>query len=76
MLKDILNVQIFKSTLYQFEKFRVRDPSTKKYLCFRICDTRGVEEGLSIKSEDLGFILHGNLPNHYTVLLCNFSADK
>nr|XP_034306896.1 interferon-induced protein 44 [Crassostrea gigas] len=49
-----------------FEKFRVRDPSTKKYLCFRICDTRGVEEGLSIKNEDLGFILDGNLPNHYT----------
>ncbi|XP_065936898.1 interferon-induced protein 44 [Magallana gigas] len=49
-----------------FEKFRIRDPSTKKYLRFRICDTRGVEEGLSIKSEDLGFILDGNLPNHYT----------
>ncbi|XP_052678093.1 interferon-induced protein 44-like [Crassostrea angulata] len=49
-----------------FEKFRIRDPSTKKYLCFRICDTRGVKEGLSIKSEDLGFILDGNLPNHYT----------
>ncbi|XP_034306896.2 interferon-induced protein 44 [Magallana gigas] len=49
-----------------FEKFRVRDPSTKKYLRFWICDTRGVEEGLSIKSDDLGFILDGNLPNHYT----------
>lgn len=49
-----------------FEKFRIRDPSTKKYPRFRICDTRGVEEGLSIKSEDLGFILDGNLPNHYT----------
>eukprot|EP00105_Crassostrea_gigas_P000805 XP_011412750.1 PREDICTED: interferon-induced protein 44-like [Crassostrea gigas] len=49
-----------------FEKFRIRDPSTKKYLRFRICDTRGMEEGLSIKSEDLGFILDGNLPNHYT----------
>nr|XP_034306895.1 interferon-induced protein 44 [Crassostrea gigas] len=49
-----------------FEKFRIRDPSTKKYLRFRICDTRGVEEGLSIKSEDLGFILDGNIPNHYT----------
>lgn len=50
----------------RFEKFRVRDPATKKYLRFRICDTRGVEEGLSVKSEDLGFILDGNLPNHYT----------
>lgn len=49
-----------------FEKFRIRDPSTKKYLRFRICDTRGVEKGLSIKSEDLGLILDGNLPNHYT----------
>ncbi|XP_056000063.1 interferon-induced protein 44-like [Ostrea edulis] len=49
-----------------FEKFRVRNPATKTYLKFRICDTRGVEEGFSIKSEDLGFILDGNLPNHYT----------
>lgn len=58
----------FSLFFYQFEKFRIRDPSTKKYLRFRICDTRGVEKGLSIKSEDLGLILDGNLPNHYMVL--------
>lgn len=51
----------------QFCKFRVRDPSTKKHLCFRICDSRGVEEGVSINGEDLGFLLDGNLPNNYTV---------
>ncbi|XP_052679954.1 interferon-induced protein 44-like [Crassostrea angulata] len=49
----------------RFEKFRIRDPSTKKYLRFRICDTRGVEEDVSIKIENVGFILDGNIPNHY-----------
>ncbi|XP_052678095.1 interferon-induced protein 44-like [Crassostrea angulata] len=49
----------------RFEKFRIRDPSTKKYLRFRICDTRGLEEDVSIKIEDVGFILDGNTPNHY-----------
>lgn len=49
----------------RFEKFRIRDPSTKKYLRFRICDTRGVEDDVSIKIEDVGFILDGNIPNHY-----------
>ncbi|XP_062590727.1 interferon-induced protein 44-like isoform X2 [Saccostrea cucullata] len=49
-----------------FEKFQIRDPATKRFLKLRICDTRGVEEGLSIKNEDLAFILDGNLPNHYT----------
>uniref|UniRef100_K1R6B9 Interferon-induced protein 44-like protein n=1 Tax=Magallana gigas TaxID=29159 RepID=K1R6B9_MAGGI len=49
-----------------FEKFRIRDPPTKKYLRSGIWNTRGVEEGLSI-SEDLGCILDGNLPNHYMV---------
>ncbi|XP_065936886.1 interferon-induced protein 44-like [Magallana gigas] len=49
----------------KFEKFRIRDHSTKKYLRFRICDTRGVDERMSIDSEELSFILDGNLPNHY-----------
>ncbi|XP_061167732.1 interferon-induced protein 44-like isoform X2 [Saccostrea echinata] len=49
-----------------FEKFRIRDPTSKKRLKFNICDTRGIEEGLSINDEDIGFILDGNLPNHYT----------
>ncbi|XP_062570005.1 interferon-induced protein 44-like [Saccostrea cucullata] len=48
-----------------FEKLRIRDPAAKKHLKFRICDTRGIEKALSIKEEDLRFIMDGNLPNHY-----------
>ncbi|XP_061167731.1 interferon-induced protein 44-like isoform X1 [Saccostrea echinata] len=48
-----------------FEKIRIRDPAAKKHLKFRICDTRGIEKALSIKEEDLRYILDGNLPNHY-----------
>ncbi|XP_065936897.1 interferon-induced protein 44-like [Magallana gigas] len=57
------------SLTQKFYKFRVRDPTTKKHLCFRICDTRGVEDGVSINSEDISFLLDGNLPNHYTFQL-------
>nr|XP_034306894.1 interferon-induced protein 44-like isoform X4 [Crassostrea gigas] len=60
----------------KFCKFRVRDPTTKKHLCFRICDTRGVEEGVSINGEDLGFLLDGNLPNNYTFQLDSEASTK
>ncbi|XP_062590728.1 interferon-induced protein 44-like [Saccostrea cucullata] len=49
-----------------FGKFHIRDPTSKKRLKFSICDTRGIEVELSIKDEDIGFTLDGNLPNHYT----------
>ncbi|XP_061167745.1 interferon-induced protein 44-like, partial [Saccostrea echinata] len=48
-----------------FNKFRIRDPSTKKFLNFRLCDTRGLEDNLCIKYEDMAFILDGNLPHNY-----------
>eukprot|EP00105_Crassostrea_gigas_P002864 XP_011415537.1 PREDICTED: interferon-induced protein 44-like [Crassostrea gigas] len=64
------------SLTQKFCKFRVRDPSTKKHLCFRICDTRGVEEGVSINGEDLGFLLDGNLPNNYTFQLDSEASTK
>ncbi|XP_062586846.1 interferon-induced protein 44-like isoform X1 [Saccostrea cucullata] len=48
-----------------FNKFRIRNPSTKKFLNFRLCDMRGLEENLCIKYEDMAFVLDGNLPNNY-----------
>ncbi|XP_065936891.1 interferon-induced protein 44 isoform X2 [Magallana gigas] len=55
-----------KGITQKFDKLRIRDPSTKKYLRFRICDTCGVKDRINIKNEDIGFIMDGNLPNHYT----------
>nr|XP_034306897.1 interferon-induced protein 44-like [Crassostrea gigas] len=64
------------SPAQKFRKFRVRDPTTKKHLCFRICDTRGVEEGVFIKSEDLGFLIDGNLSDNYTFQLDSEASTK
>ncbi|XP_062590729.1 interferon-induced protein 44-like [Saccostrea cucullata] len=48
-----------------FNKFRVRDQSSGNFLKFRLCDTRGLEESLGIKNDDIVYILDGNLPNNY-----------
>ncbi|XP_062622114.1 interferon-induced protein 44-like [Saccostrea cucullata] len=48
-----------------FNKLRVRDQSSGNFLKFRLCDTRGLEESLAIKNEDIVYILDGNLPNNY-----------
>ncbi|XP_052678117.1 interferon-induced protein 44-like [Crassostrea angulata] len=48
-----------------FTKFRISDPSTGTYLKFRLCDMRGLEETMDVKSEDIAFLLDGNLPNKY-----------
>eukprot|EP00105_Crassostrea_gigas_P002862 XP_011415533.1 PREDICTED: interferon-induced protein 44 [Crassostrea gigas] len=55
------------SLTQKLEKLRIRDPSTKKYLRFWICDTCGIQEGEAIKNEDIGFILDGHLQNRNTV---------
>lgn len=54
------------SLTQKLEKLRIRDPSTKKYLRFWICDTCGIPEGEAIQNEDIGFILDGHLPNRNT----------
>ncbi|XP_056000062.1 interferon-induced protein 44-like [Ostrea edulis] len=49
-----------------FNKFRIRDPSTRKFLNFRLCDTRGLEENMCMKNEDMALILDGHIPHNYT----------
>lgn len=48
-----------------FTKYRITDPSTEEYLKFRLCDMRGLEETMDIKSEDIVHLLDGHLPNKY-----------
>ncbi|XP_062607572.1 interferon-induced protein 44-like [Saccostrea cucullata] len=49
----------------KLQQLRVRDPSTGSYMHVRLFDIPGIEEELSIKQEDIGFILDGHLPNQY-----------
>ncbi|XP_062616139.1 interferon-induced protein 44-like [Saccostrea cucullata] len=49
----------------KLQQLRVRDPSSGSYMHVRLFDTPGIEEDLSIKQEDIGFILDGHLPNQY-----------
>ncbi|XP_061167744.1 interferon-induced protein 44-like [Saccostrea echinata] len=48
-----------------FRKYRIRDPASGQFLKLRLCDTRGLEEGLGVKTQDIACILDGNLPEHY-----------
>nr|XP_034306898.1 interferon-induced protein 44-like [Crassostrea gigas] len=66
----------YKLQLNSFHKLLVRDLSTKKYLRFRICDTSGVNEGATIKNEDISFIMDGHLPNHYKFELDSGASTK
>lgn len=60
------NLQFFPYKL-QFTKYRISDPSAGTYLKFRLCDMRGLEENMDVKSEDIACLLDGNLPNKYKV---------
>lgn len=48
-----------------FTKYKIRNPSTGTYLKFRLCDMRGLEGDMNVKSEDIAYLLDGYLPNKY-----------
>uniref|UniRef100_A0A8W8M3R3 TLDc domain-containing protein n=1 Tax=Magallana gigas TaxID=29159 RepID=A0A8W8M3R3_MAGGI len=48
-----------------FTRYKIRDPSTGTYLKFRLCDMRGLEGDMNVKSEDIASLLDGHIPNKY-----------
>ncbi|XP_061186906.1 uncharacterized protein LOC133195036 [Saccostrea echinata] len=48
-----------------FRKYRIRNPETGGYLNFRLCDTRGIEEDMCIKHQDMASLLDGHLPDQH-----------
>ncbi|XP_062610576.1 interferon-induced protein 44-like isoform X2 [Saccostrea cucullata] len=48
-----------------FRKYRIRNPSTGRYLNLKLCDTRGLEESFGVHTQDIAYILDGHIPEHY-----------
>ncbi|XP_061167738.1 interferon-induced protein 44-like, partial [Saccostrea echinata] len=53
------------SVTTNLRKYRIRNQETGGYLNFRLCDTRGIEEEMSIKTQDMGLLLDGYLSDQY-----------
>ena len=49
---------------------------TGKPLNFRLCDTRGLEENQGIDSNDISYLLDGNIPDKYQVQMFKHSAHS
>ncbi|XP_062595301.1 interferon-induced protein 44-like [Saccostrea cucullata] len=53
------------SVTANLRKYRIRNHETGGYLNFRLCDTRGIEEEMSIKHQDMALLLDGHLSDQY-----------
>ena len=53
--------------LFQYRQYKLKDRSSGKFLSFRLCDSRGFEEDFSLDSQEISFILDGNMPDRYQV---------
>ncbi|XP_078339733.1 interferon-induced protein 44-like isoform X2 [Crassostrea virginica] len=51
------------TTMYRL--YKIKDHSSGKFLNFRLCDSRGFEEDFSLDSQEISFILDGNIPDRY-----------
>ena len=47
--------------------YQVRSSSSGRPLNFRLCDTRGIEENQNKDTNDINFLLEGNVPQGYQV---------
>ncbi|XP_061167739.1 interferon-induced protein 44-like [Saccostrea echinata] len=59
-----------------FRKYRIRNPGSGRYLNIRLCDTRGLEESLGIKTQDIAYILDGHIPEHYQFNTASHATPK
>ncbi|XP_078339735.1 interferon-induced protein 44-like isoform X4 [Crassostrea virginica] len=49
----------------EYRQYKIKDRSLGKFLNFRLCDSRGFEEDFSLDSQEISFILDGNIPDRY-----------
>ena len=49
--------------------YQVRNPTSGQVMKFRLCDTRGLEDGQGIDANDIAYLLDGNLPDGFHVCL-------
>lgn len=48
-----------------FRKYSIKDYSSGKTLKIRLCDTRGIEEDFAVDTQEMTYILNGNIPDRY-----------
>ncbi|XP_062610577.1 interferon-induced protein 44-like [Saccostrea cucullata] len=48
-----------------YRKYKIKDFSSGKFLNFRLCDTRGLEEEFAMDVQEISFLLDGNIPDRY-----------
>ena len=53
---------------FQYRMYQIVSMDTGKPLKFRLCDTRGLEENQGIDSNDIAYLLDGNIPDKYQVI--------
>ncbi|XP_062574898.1 interferon-induced protein 44-like [Saccostrea cucullata] len=49
----------------QFRAYQVRNSPSDKPLNFRLCDSRGLEEGQGIETQEMCYLLDGHVPEKY-----------
>lgn len=60
---------VYKFTIVfiKYRKYNIKDYSSGKTLKIRLCDTRGIEEDFAVDTQEMAYILNGNIPDRYQV---------
>lgn len=60
---------VYKLTIVfiKYRKYNIKDYSSGKTLKIRLCDTRGIEEDFAVDTQEMAYILNGNIPDRYQV---------
>lgn len=51
----------------KYRKYSIKDYGSGKTLKIRLCDTRGIEEDFAVDTQEMAYILNGNIPDRYQV---------
>ena len=58
---------VFCFKLFQFRMYKIKSKGSEHPMKFRLCDTRGLEEGQGLDIVDLVAILDGHIADGYEV---------
>lgn len=56
---------VMKSLTTMFRIYDVQQASSRYRMNFRLCDTKGLEQGEGFAGEELSYLLNGNIPDRY-----------
>ncbi|XP_069110335.1 interferon-induced protein 44-like isoform X1 [Argopecten irradians] len=64
-----------KCMTHRYRQYHITSSDNRRYLHFRLCDTRGLEDGFSI-NKDFDAILEGHVPDKYNFLVSRLCEQK